>query len=166
MNFHLFFLRTKYFSLNVIFTLLQKLVIFWSNLTLIFAGPLLIVAKWRPLYFFILSLAFSTTRRNLQNPRALKLWSWLFDFFDSTPARTLSISGLKSQVLKLPFINLKMMVKTGLDFFFWNPSSPFRYLLTCQANSSFLGRFFVLSSSNSEGARLISKLKKKLWTTF
>ena len=40
-----------------------------------------------------------------------------------TPARTLSISGLKSRVLKLPFFNLKMMMKNGLDFFFffnWN----------------------------------------------
>ena len=44
-----------------------------------------------------------------------------------TPARTLSISGLKSWVLKLPFFNLKMMLKNGLDFFFffWNPPSTF-----------------------------------------
>ena len=32
-----------------------------------------------------------------------------------TPARTLSISGLKSRVLKLSFLSLKMMVKSGLD---------------------------------------------------
>ena len=36
---------------------------------------------------------------------------------NSTPARTLSISGLKSGVLKLPFLKLKMMMKNGLDFF-------------------------------------------------
>ena len=34
-----------------------------------------------------------------------------------TPARTLSISRLKSRVLKLPFFNLKMMMKNVLDFF-------------------------------------------------
>ena len=35
---------------------------------------------------------------------------------DTTPARTHSISGLKSQVLKLTFLALKMMVKSGLEF--------------------------------------------------
>ena len=34
-----------------------------------------------------------------------------------TPARTHS-SGLKSRILKLTFLALKMMVKSGLDFFF------------------------------------------------
>ena len=33
-----------------------------------------------------------------------------------TPARTLSISGLKSWVLKLSFLSLKMIVKSGLYF--------------------------------------------------
>ena len=33
-----------------------------------------------------------------------------------TPARTYSISGLKSRVLKLTFFSLKMMVKGGLEF--------------------------------------------------
>ena len=33
-----------------------------------------------------------------------------------TPARTLSISGLKSRVFKLWFLSLKMMVKSGLEF--------------------------------------------------
>ena len=48
----------------------------------------------------------------------------------TTPPRTLSISGLKSWVLK--------------------STEPFqRYLLTCLANSAFLGRFFfALGSSN------------------
>ena len=31
-----------------------------------------------------------------------------------TPARTLFISGLKSRVLKLSFLSLRMMVKSGL----------------------------------------------------
>ena len=34
---------------------------------------------------------------------------------------------------------------------------PQRYLLTCRANSAFLGRFFALGSSNSEGHRGILK---------
>ena len=34
----------------------------------------------------------------------------------SKPARTLSTSGLKSRVLKLSFLSLKMMVKSGLEF--------------------------------------------------
>ena len=34
----------------------------------------------------------------------------------TTPARTLFISGLKSRVTKLPFLSLKMMVKSGLEF--------------------------------------------------
>ena len=33
-----------------------------------------------------------------------------------TPARTLFISGLKSRVMKLSFLSLKMMVKSGLEF--------------------------------------------------
>ena len=73
-----------------------------------------------------------------------------------TPARTLSISGLKSRVLKLPFFNLKMMMKNGLDFFLKSTEPLQRYLLTCLANSASLGRFFALGSSNSEGACWIS----------
>ena len=75
-----------------------------------------------------------------------------------TPARTLSISGLKSRVLKLSFFNLKIMMKNGLYFFLKSTEPLQRYLLTCLANSAFLGRFFfALGSSNSEGARWISK---------
>ena len=33
-----------------------------------------------------------------------------------TPVRTNSISGLKSRVMKIPFLSLKMMVKSGLEF--------------------------------------------------
>ena len=39
-----------------------------------------------------------------------------YSTFYCTPARTLFISGLKSQVLKLSFLSLKMMVKSGLEF--------------------------------------------------
>ena len=35
---------------------------------------------------------------------------------EATPARTLFISGLKSRVMKLPFLSIKMMVKSGLEF--------------------------------------------------
>ena len=33
-----------------------------------------------------------------------------------TPARTLFISRQKSRVMKLPFLSLKLMVKSGLEF--------------------------------------------------
>ena len=59
-----------------------------------------------------------------------------------TPARTHSISGLKSRVLKLTFFSLKMMVKSGLEFILKLTEPLQRYLLTCQANSALLGRYF------------------------
>ena len=40
----------------------------------------------------------------------------IIDLESSTPARTLLISGLKSLVMKLSFLTLKMMVKSGLEF--------------------------------------------------
>ena len=53
---------------------------------------------------------------------------------------------------------LKMMVKSGLENIILKFHEPLqRYLLTCQANSAFLGRIFALGSNNSEGARGISK---------
>ena len=59
-----------------------------------------------------------------------------------TPARTLSISGLKSRVLKLSFLSLKMMIKRGLESIL-KFTEPFqRYLLSCQANSASLGWYF------------------------
>ena len=59
-----------------------------------------------------------------------------------TPASTHSISGLKSRVLKLISFSLKMMVKSGLEFILKLTEPLQRYLLTCQANSALLGRFF------------------------
>ena len=59
-----------------------------------------------------------------------------------TPARTLSISGLKCRVLKLSFLSLKMMVKSGLEFILKFIEPLQRYLLSCQANSAILGRYF------------------------
>ena len=37
-------------------------------------------------------------------------------FTSITPVRTFSISGLKSRVMKLTFLSLKMMVESGLEF--------------------------------------------------
>ena len=68
-----------------------------------------------------------------------------FDFKKSkcnTPARTHSITRLKSRVLKLTFLALKMMVKSGLEFILKFTEPLQRYLLTSQANSAFLDRFF------------------------
>ena len=59
-----------------------------------------------------------------------------------TPARTLFISGLKSRVMKLPFLSLKMMVKSSLEFILKLTEPLQRYLLSCQANSAILGRYF------------------------
>ena len=61
---------------------------------------------------------------------------------DFTPVRTHSISGLKSRVMKLSFLSLKMMVKSGLEFILKLTEPLQRYLLSCQANSAILGRHF------------------------
>ena len=45
--------------------------------------------------------------------------NFAFFAFFYTPARTHLISGLKSRVLKLSFFDVKMMVKSGLVFFFY-----------------------------------------------
>ena len=60
----------------------------------------------------------------------------------NTTARTHSISGLKSRVLKLVFLPIKMMVKSGLEIILKFTEPLQRYLLTCQAKTAFLGRFF------------------------
>jgi hypothetical protein len=80
---------------------------------------------------------------------SLKLHHWghsinivCSSFYWYTPARTHSISGLKSRVLKLTFLALKMMVKSGLEFILKCTEPLQRYLLTCQANSVLMGRFF------------------------
>ena len=60
----------------------------------------------------------------------------------NTPVRTLSISGLKSRVMKVPFLTLKMMLKSGLEFILKLTEPLQRYLLSCLANSANLGRYF------------------------
>ena len=59
-----------------------------------------------------------------------------------TPARTHSKSGLKSRVLKLSFLSLQITVKSGLEFILKLTEPLQRYLLSCQANSAILGRYF------------------------
>ena len=49
---------------------------------------------------------------------------------EPTPSRTHSISGLKTRVLKLTFLALKMMVKSGLQFILKFTELLQRYLLT------------------------------------
>ena len=45
--------------------------------------------------------------------------------------------------LEIDIFDLKLMVKSGLEFFILKLSEPLqKYLVTCQANSAFLGRFF------------------------
>ena len=55
-----------------------------------------------------------------------------------TPARTHSISGLKSRVTNLTFLALKMKVNSGLEFILKFAQPLQRDLLTCQANSATL----------------------------
>ena len=60
-----------------------------------------------------------------------------------TPARTLSNKRTKISSLEIDIFGLKKMVESGLEFFILKfIESLQRYLLTCQANSAFLGRFF------------------------
>jgi hypothetical protein len=61
----------------------------------------------------------------------------------------------------MTIFGLKMIVKSGPEFFILKLNEPLqRYLLTCQANSAFHGRFvFALGSSNSEGAFFNLKIK-------
>ena len=59
----------------------------------------------------------------------------------------------KLKSLQITIFGFKMMLKSGLRRLFWNSTCPLkRKLLTCQAKSASLGRFFSLGSSNSEGA--------------
>ena len=51
-----------------------------------------------------------------------------------------------------------LTLKSGLEFFILLLNVPLQiYLLTWQANSAFLGRFFALGSSNSERPHSITK---------
>ena len=68
----------------------------------------------------------------------------------------------KISSLEITIFDLKMMVKSGLEFFILKFTEPLqRYLLTCLANSAFLGRFCALGSSNSEEASRSSKKKSR-----
>ena len=44
--------------------------------------------------------------------------------------------------MELPFLSLKMMLKNGLEFILKLTEPLQRYLLSCQANSAILGRYF------------------------
>ena len=52
------------------------------------------------------------------------------------------MSGLKSQVLTLTFLALKMTIESGLVFILKFTEPLQRYLLTRQTNSALMGRFF------------------------
>ena len=69
----------------------------------------------------------------------------------STPARTLSISGLKSRVLKLPFRLKNDGEKWSRIFYFEIHRTPSE--IAARLIQPFWADFFALGSSNSEGAR-------------
>ena len=52
-----------------------------------------------------------------------------------TPARTLSLSGLKSRT-EIDNFDLKMMMKSGIDFFFEIHKAPLELLLPVQKKSA------------------------------
>ena len=81
----------------------------------------------------ILNSQFSILPKNEQNTRKNYPGS------SYTPVRTHSI---RSRVMKLSFLSLKMMVKRGLEFILKLTEPLQRYLLSCQANSVYLGRYF------------------------
>ena len=92
---------------------------------------------------FVSSYLITTVHQILiLNNRSHAIWYSDFSLSDSTPVRTHSISGLKSRVMKLSFLSLKMMVKSGLEFILKLTEPLQRYLLSCQANSAILGRYF------------------------
>ena len=79
-----------------------------------------------------------------------------------TTARTHSISGLKSRVLKVTFLALNMMVKSGLEFILKFTEPLQRYLqLDARPIRPFWADVFA-RSSNSEGTRDFSQLIKRV----
>jgi hypothetical protein len=71
---------------------------------------------------------------------------------DSHQLELFRVIGLKSRVLKLSILSLKIMVKSGIEFILKFTMQLQRYLLSCQANSAILADIFALGSSSSEGA--------------
>ena len=58
----------------------------------------------------------------------------------------------KISSLEIDIFGLKMMVKSGLEFFILKFTEPLqRCLLTCQANSAFLGKFFCTATLKGLG---------------
>ena len=72
---------------------------------------------------------------------SLRLWYSIM--IECTPARTLSISGLKSRILKLSFFNLKMMMKNYLDFFFEIHRAPLEIPANLPGQFSLSGQIFL-----------------------
>ena len=87
-------------------------------------------------------------------------------FFESPNFNTLvshtslSLTGwLNSRVLKLTFLALKMIVKSGLEFILKFTEPLQIYLLTCQANSALMGRFFATGQQQLWRGSVTFKMK-------
>ena len=95
-----------------------------------------------------------------EDENEITFWTFV-DTFGTwyTPARTLSISGIKSGVLKLSFLSLNMMVKSGLESIL-KLTKPL-HLLSCQANSAILGRYFCTGQQQLWRGSVNIKIKTK-----
>ena len=97
--------------------------------------------------------------KSFNNGLIVIVWQMLCYYLDIlTPARTHSISGLKSWVLKFTFLAYNDSEKWPRFFLFWNSLSPFRVAAAhcqkiCPVRLNWPGRL----ASNSDGARWISK---------
>ena len=77
----------------------------------------------------------------------------------NTPPRKARISGL---TLETTIFGLKIMMKSGVEFFITKLNEPLqRYLITCQANSVFMGWFFYTGPQQLWSCLFNFKIKKK-----
>ena len=99
----------------------SSLAFFWSSLCCSFQVTSLIWLQTIELKDEIQLIKWANICHNGNCGRQKYSLEWLVDFSNdsfslTTPARTLSISGLKSGVLKLSFLSLKNIVKSGVEF--------------------------------------------------
>ena len=93
------------------------------------------------------------------------VWYLLSRALVFTPARTISISELKSLVLKLTFLALKMLVKYGLGIYFEIHPAPSEIPDNLPGQFSLSGLIFLQwAAATLKG--LVGFQNKKIYTTF
>ena len=108
------------------------------------------IKKWRYKMDYILYYRITTLIKN--SPRLILVPSNNFETMEKVAAKKPSYNArlielifnwTKILSLEINIFDLKMLAKSGLEFFILRfTESLQRYLLTCQANSAFLGRLF------------------------